>query len=270
MSTGNQQPHDDGATPDGITRRDFLDGVAITAAGLAAASAAPLLTGAEAALAAGPGGLPAGYHPPTRRGLKGQPDAVLRLIERIDGRPDPDDVHSTEGGPGIAARRVRDRDETYDCVIVGAGASGIAAAKAYRDRFGEDTRILLLDALGDVGGHSARNEFHVGGRTFLRNGGTVNLDSIGTWNQPAGPFLDIPGAYGQPALDLLEYAGVDPETFPEFVASAIPAEFGLRQALLFPAADWGTDTAAPNRQSATEPDTPDGWRAFTARLPFCL
>ena len=38
---------------DGITRRDFLDGVAITAAGLAAAAAAPYLTGAEAALAAG-------------------------------------------------------------------------------------------------------------------------------------------------------------------------------------------------------------------------
>jgi hypothetical protein len=36
---------------DGITRRDFLDGVAITAAGLAAAAAAPHLTGAEAALA---------------------------------------------------------------------------------------------------------------------------------------------------------------------------------------------------------------------------
>ena len=36
-----------------ITRRDFLDGVAITAAGLAAAAATPSLTGAEAALAAG-------------------------------------------------------------------------------------------------------------------------------------------------------------------------------------------------------------------------
>ena len=33
---------------DGITRRDFLDGVAISAAGLAAAAAAPHLTGAEA------------------------------------------------------------------------------------------------------------------------------------------------------------------------------------------------------------------------------
>ena len=41
-----------GAPDDGITRRDFLDGVAITAAGLAAAAASPYLTGAEAALAA--------------------------------------------------------------------------------------------------------------------------------------------------------------------------------------------------------------------------
>ena len=34
-----------GKHDDGITRRDFLDGVAIGAAGLAAAAAAPYLTG---------------------------------------------------------------------------------------------------------------------------------------------------------------------------------------------------------------------------------
>ena len=38
---------------------------------------------------------------------------------------------------------------------------------------------------------------------ILRNGGTVNLDSIGTWNKPTGGLLDIPGSYGQPAVDLL-------------------------------------------------------------------
>ena len=66
---------------DGITRRDFLDGVAISAAGLAAAAAAPHLTGAEAALAAHgykpPQPLPPGYHPPTDTGLKGTPDDVV-------------------------------------------------------------------------------------------------------------------------------------------------------------------------------------------------
>ena len=128
---------------DGITRRDFLDGVAISSAGLAAAAAAPHLTGAEAAaVAAGGGGLPRGYYPPTETGLKGQPNRVIRKIMRIDGPPNPRDVHSTRGGPGMRVRRVIDCHETYDCVIVGAGASGLAAAKYYRDRFGEDAKIL--------------------------------------------------------------------------------------------------------------------------------
>ena len=99
-------------------------------------------------------------------------------------------------------------------MIVGAGASGISAAKWYQDRFGPDKKILIIDQLPDFGGHSHRNEFHVpnaanGGADVmtLRNGGTVNLDSIGTWGQdaPAG----IPGSYGQHAVDFLDWAGVD-------------------------------------------------------------
>ena len=104
----------------------------------------------------------------------------------FDGLPNPRDVHSTKGGPGIHPRHVRDVDDTYDLVVVGAGASGLAAAKWYQDRFGANAKILLIDPLPDFGGHSHRNEFHIGDTTLLRNGGTVNLDSIGTWNRPAG------------------------------------------------------------------------------------
>ena len=90
--------------------------------------------------------------------------------------------------------------------------------------------------------------------TILRNGGTVNLDSIGAWDQPAGSLLDIPGSYGQPALDMLDFCGVDVDNFPSSTAPGIPASYGLRQMLLFPAADWGTDTLAQNRNNATEPE----------------
>ncbi len=86
---------DERTARDGISRRDFLDGVAITAAGLAAAAASPTLTGAEAAVTSAhdrwwpePPKLPPGYYPPTQTGLKGQPDNVLEKIYRIDGRPD--------------------------------------------------------------------------------------------------------------------------------------------------------------------------------------
>ena len=265
---------------DGISRRDFLDGAAITAAGLAAAAAAPHLTGAEAALAASrgprpqPPTLPPGYYPPTDTGLTGIPDHVLDGIYKIDGKPDADAAarHSSRGGPGVRVPYVVDEREAYDCVIVGAGASGLAAAKYYQDRFGADKKVLLLDPLPDFGGHSHRNEFHVphagGDLTILRNGGTVNLDSIGAWNQPAGGLLDIPGSYGQPALDMLAFCGVDPNAFPSSSTPGIPASYGLRQMLLFPAADWGTETLTQNRNNATEPNTPEGWTAFLARTPY--
>ena len=240
---------------DGITRRDFLDGVAISAAGLAAAAAAPHLTGAEAALAAHghkpPKPLPPGYHPPTETGLKGIRDDVVKQTIRIDGLPNQRDVHSTRGGPGIHAFPHDDHEITYDCVIVGAGASPASRPRSSTaTASAHDSKILLLDPLRDFGGHSHRNEFHIGDTTILRNGGTVNLDTVATWNEPAGGLLDIPGEYGQPALDMLEFCGVDWENFPEHDRTEHPE-------LLRPAArccsslpeDWGRDYVVPNRVS---------------------
>src|SRR5262245_13589505 len=155
-----------GKHDDGITRKDFLDGVAIGAAGLAAAAAAPYLTGAEAALAAldpvSGATLPPGYYPPTMTGITGEPDNVVAKTMLIDPPAgSPENVHDSTPGPGINPSGARDVDDDYDCVIVGAGASGLAAAKYYRDRFGPNSKILLLDQLPDFGGNSHRNEFHV-------------------------------------------------------------------------------------------------------------
>ena len=249
---------------DGITRRDFLDGAAVTAGGLAAAAAFPHLTGSEA-MAHGGGfkgdpPLPPSYYPPSfENPYTGIPNKVVRRTIKIDGPPpnDPSKIHSTRGGPGIHAK-VIDTKEKYDCVIVGAGASGIAAAKYYQDRFGPNKRILIVDALPDFGGHSHRNEFHIPNAAnnnadvlTLRNGGTVNLDSIGTWDDP-GPN-GIPASDGLPALDFLAWAGVDTDTetlWENGDAAGIPASFGLYQRLLFPAADFGgTDHVIPARNA---------------------
>jgi spermidine dehydrogenase len=240
---------------DGITRRDFLDGVAITAAGLAAAAAAPHLTGAEAALASLHHD---GAYPPSATGITGQRNRVVRDTMAFDGLPNPRDVHSTKGGPGIHPRHVRDVDDVYDLVVVGAGASGLAAAKWYQDRFGPNARILLVDPLPDFGGHSHRNEFHIGNRTLLRNGGTVNLDSIGMWNQAQGSRLDIPGSYGQPAVDMLAFCGVDPDTFP----ASSNQSTGLRSMLLFPRKDWGADHLVRAKQGS------QSWADFLATTPY--
>jgi spermidine dehydrogenase len=269
---------------DGITRRDFLDGAAVTAAGLAAAAAAPGLTGSQAMAAAKipPTELPRGYYPPTFVSPNtGLPDTVIDRTFKIDGPPpkSPSQVHSTDGGPGIN-KAAHDTGERYDCVIVGAGASGISAAKSYLDRFGPDKRILILDALPDFGGHSHRNEFHIpnaadGGRDVmtLRNGGTVNLDSIGSWNKP-GPS-GIPGSYGQPAVDFLAWAGVDINTATKWQnggAAGIPASFGLYQRLLFPSGDYDKDHVVAARNAGPfagqEPATVAGWTAFLNRTPY--
>src|SRR5215207_6602840 len=107
-------------TKDGITRRDFLDGTVVTAAGLAMAAAAPGLTGAQAMAAAKlpPTTLPKDYYPPTfATPNTGQPDRVIRRTFKLDGPPitDPSQIHSTQGGPGIH-KNVFDTGERYDCV----------------------------------------------------------------------------------------------------------------------------------------------------------
>ena len=77
---------------------------------------------------------------------------------------------------GAAFPAPRDLDEEYDLVVVGAGISGLAAAHYYRKRFGNRSRILLLENHDDFGGHARRNEFHQGGPMRLALGGTHNLE----------------------------------------------------------------------------------------------
>lgn len=246
-----------------------------------AAAASPYLTGAEAAAAAigSPGSgviLPPGYYPPTATGLTGEPDDVVARVGLVDPpATSPDDIHSARHGKTLAPQSARPVDDDYDCVVVGAGASGLAAAKYYRDRFGASSKILLIDQLPDFGGNSHRNEFHVpdGFRgnadvMILRNGGTVNLDSIGAWNKQQGGLMDIPGSYGQPAVSLLGWAGVDYASSAQWAnggAAGIPSSYGLRTMLLFPAAEFGSDTVTRSR---IEPNTQAGWTAFMARTPY--
>ena len=160
-------------------------------------------------------------------------------------------------------------------MIVGAGASGLAAAKYYRDRFGPNSKILLLDQLPDFGGNSHRNEFHVpdgfrGGADVmtLRNGGTVNLDSIGAWNQPQGALMDIPGSYGQPAVNILGWAGVDFASASQWTnggAAGIPGSFGLRTMLLFPGADFGGTDTVDAEPPPSRTRRPAGRRSWPGR-----
>ncbi len=149
-----------------ITRRDFLDGVAVTAGALA------LGGGASAAAAA------AAPDPRPRRGLRGQTNRALGIPHGLrDGT-----FWATAGTP-------RDTGEHYDLVVVGAGLSGLSAARFFQREFGGDARILILDPLDDVGGHARRNEFRAGGRTLVGYGGSQSLESPATYSWHARALL---------------------------------------------------------------------------------
>src|SRR5215475_9038273 len=98
-----------------ITRRDFLNGVAVGAGGALAESVLPSLA------FAGPGDIPAqdqpGYYPPVLTGMRGSHPGSF------------EDAHAVRDNkyPPKNAQPV-DTKETYDLVIVGAGIGGLAAA----------------------------------------------------------------------------------------------------------------------------------------------
>ncbi|WP_084518174.1 NAD(P)/FAD-dependent oxidoreductase [Microtetraspora niveoalba] len=219
-----------------ITRRDFLDGVAVGAAGLAAAAAFPGAAQAATPAAAGAAaGGPGSPQPPALTGLRGQQPGSFDVAHAVrDGRFEPG--------------RVTDTGESYDLVVVGGGISGLAAAWFYRKAAGRKARILILDALDDFGGHARRNEFQVGRHLLLSNGGTVYMDTPSSWS---------PQALGLITQDL----GVDLPRLLSTVHDDAYGRYGLRSATLFDQERWGRDLLV-----AREPG--ESWESYAARMPL--
>jgi len=107
-----------------ITRRDFLNGVAI-------GTGASLLAPAELFAQAVSGGSSV-YYPPTLTGMRGN-------------HPGSFEVSHALAWSGVKPAEYRKLDEHYDMVIVGAGVSGLAAARFYQKRMGPDAKVLLLE-----------------------------------------------------------------------------------------------------------------------------
>lgn len=149
-----------------ITRRDFMNGMAV---GAGATLLAPYDAFAQAPTAAN--------YPPILTGMRGNHPGSFEVSHALAWRDSKPAKH-------------RKLAEHYDLVIVGAGLSGLAAARFYQKSMGLDAKILLLDNHDDFGGHAKRNEFHEDGRMLLGVGGSVNLENPDDYSEVAKGLLD--------------------------------------------------------------------------------
>src|SRR5262249_29904994 len=117
--------------------------------------------------------------------------------------------------------------ENYELVIVGGGISGLTAAYFYREHK-PSARILVLDNHDDFGGHAKRNEFEIGGRIELMNGGTLGIDS--------------PRPYSAISAGLLRKLGVDPVKLDATCTKkSFYGSIGLGRGIFFDRETFGSD-----------------------------
>ena len=167
-------------------------------------------------------------YPPERTGLRGSHPGSYEVAHEIrDGRRwEVDDAPITD---------------EVDLVVVGAGISGLAAARFYRQQR-PDATILILDNHDDFGGHAKRNEFTVDGRFLLGYGGSESLQS--------------PEAlYGPEAKHLLASLGVDHHRFERYFDTDLYPTLGLSRGQFFTKETFGEDklvTGDPMRMVADD------------------
>jgi spermidine dehydrogenase len=209
-----------------ITRRDFLNGAALTAG--AAMMPWDLFAAGlgEGQAAAGPENS-SSYYPPALTGLRGSHAGSFET------------AHSLRDGTfWDAAGKPEDTGETYDLIIVGGGISGLAAAHFYRKATGGKARILILDNHDDFGGHAKRNEFRVNGAFRLGFGGTFSIES--------------PAPYSAVAKGVIEELGIEVLSYSKYVDKNLYPAAGLRPKIFFDKETFGVDKLVVN-------PNPHGW-----------
>jgi spermidine dehydrogenase len=158
-----------------ITRRDFLGSSLV-------ASGAALLSEVALAEAIGAAGVVGAAESSDGRGLASGPE------DDITGYGGVGDYARSNGNTlevllaghrmrdggfdSVSANRV-DTRETYDCVVVGGGISGLAAALVFLREAGAGKTVLVLENHPIFGGEAKRNEFEVDGKRLIAHQGSA-------------------------------------------------------------------------------------------------
>jgi spermidine dehydrogenase len=198
-----------------ITRRDFINGVAVTAG--AAMMPWHLLAGDDPTA---PEKSP-GYYPPALSGMRGSHPGSF------------DAAHSLRDGTfWDSSGKPEDTGETYDLIVVGGGISGLAAAHFYRKAAGAKARILILDNHDDFGGHAKRNEFRINDAFRLCFGGTFSIES--------------PAPYSAVAKGVIEELGIEVSSYSKYFDKSLYRSLGMRPRVFFDKETFGADKLVIN------------------------
>ena len=225
-----------------ITRRDFINGAAVMVSGTLLAG--NILSGSSAETEPHS---QVDYNPPKFTGLRGSHAGSFETAHSLR-----DGTFWKTAAPQIDAK------EVYDLVVVGAGISGLSAAHFFQERIGKSARILILDNHDDFGGHVKRNEFHLGGKLQLCNGGTFLIDS--------------PTPYSSQADGLLKKLGIDPPKLDEATTDhKLYRSLGLKSAVFFNKEKFGSDkllVGEPGGRRGNEAEKTRSWADFLAKAPL--
>ena len=181
-----------------ISRRDFINGVALAAGSVALSrsSLAQNVAGGES-------------YPPARMGMRGSHPGSFEAAHELR------DSHHLDTSSALPT------GESYDLIVVGGGLSGLSAAHFFLKQVGQKARVLILDNHDDFGGHAKRNELVYQGRTLVLNGGTLEIES--------------PERYNTWAREVLKDIGVDLDRYTASNASieTLYSSLGLRTGYFF-------------------------------------
>ncbi len=149
-----------------ITRRDFINGMALSVTAGGTLSPLELLATANPAV-----------YPPGLAGMRGNHPGSFEVAHALarEGRSWP--------------RPETQTDTVYDLVVVGGGISGLSAAFMFRQKAGPKARILVLDNHDDFGGHAKRNEYSVDGKTIIGYGGSQSIDTPSSYSRASAAVL---------------------------------------------------------------------------------